>query len=66
MCAHVRGYVLPYNVLGHLGDLAPLVLGEVEAGRHDLLPHVLGDGAAVVLGVERRVAAQHHVDDDPQ
>lgn len=57
---------LAYDVLGHLGDLAPFVFGEVEAARHDLLPHVLGDGAAVVLGVEGRVAAQHHVDDHAQ
>lgn len=54
---------LAYDVLGHLGDLAPLVFREVKAARHDFLPHVLWDGAAVVLGVEGGVAAQHHVDD---
>lgn len=54
--------LLAYDVLGHLRDLAPLIFREVEAACHDLLPHVLRDGATVVLGVERRVAAQHHVD----
>lgn len=44
-----RKYLLAYDVLGHLRDLAPLVFWEIEAARHDLLPHVLGDGAAVVL-----------------
>lgn len=58
--------VLAHNILGHLRDLAPLLLGELKAPGHDLLAHVLGDGAAVMLGVERRVAAQHHVDDHPQ
>lgn len=54
---------LAHDVLGHLRDLAPLVFGEIKAASHDLLAHVLGDGATVVLGVERRVPAQHHVDD---
>lgn len=54
-------HILAYYVLGHLGDLAPLVFREVEAARHNLLPHVLWDGATVVLGVERRIAAQHHI-----
>lgn len=54
---------LAHNVLGHLRDLAPLIFREIKASGHDLLAHVLGDGATVVLGVERRVSAQHHVDD---
>lgn len=53
---------LSYNVLGHLRDLAPLVFREVKASSHDLLPHVLRNGATVVLGVKRRVSTQHHVD----
>lgn len=55
-------HLLAYNVLGHLRDLAPLIFREVKAARHDFFPHVLWDGAAVVLGVERRIAAQHYVD----
>lgn len=54
---------LAHDVLGHLRDLAPLVFREIKASSHDLLAHVLRDGATVVLGVERRVSAQHHVDD---
>lgn len=54
---------LAHDVLGHLRDLAPLVFREIKASRHDLLAHVLRDGATVVLGVERRVSTQHHVDD---
>lgn len=54
---------LAHNVLGHLRDLAPLVFREIKASSHDLLAHVLRNGATVVLGVERGVATQHHVDD---
>lgn len=54
---------LAHDVLGHLRDLAPLVFREIKASSHDLLAHVLRDGATVVLGVERRVSAQHHIDD---
>lgn len=54
---------LAHDVLGHLRDLAPLVFREIKASSHDLLAHVLRDGATVVLGVERRVSTQHHVDD---
>lgn len=54
--------LLAHNVLGHLRDLTPLVFRKVKAARHNLLPHVLWDGAAVMLGVERWVAAQHYVD----
>lgn len=57
---------LAYDVLGHLRDLAPLVFREVEATRHNLFPHVLRDSATVVLGVEWRIAAQHHVDYHPE
>lgn len=57
---------LAYDVLGHLRDLAPLIFREVEATRHDLFPHVLRDSATVVFGVERRIAAQHHVDYHPE
>lgn len=53
---------LAYNVLGHLRDLAPLIFREVKATSHNLFPHVLRDGATVMLGVERRIATQHHVD----
>lgn len=55
--------ILAYNVLGHLRNLAPLIFREVEAACHNLLPHVLWDSTTVVLGVERRVTAQHYVDD---
>ena len=53
---------LAYNVLGHLGDLTPLIFREVKATSHNLFPHVLRYGATVVLGVERRIATQHHID----
>lgn len=53
--------ILAYNVLSHLRDLTPLIFREVKAPRHNLLPHVLWDGATVVLRVERRIATQHDV-----
>lgn len=56
-------HLLAYNILRHLRDLTPLIFRELKAAHHNLLPHVLRDGATVVLGVERGIAAQHDVDD---
>lgn len=54
------------NVLCHFGYLAPLIFRKVEAAGHDLLAHVFRDGAAVVLGIKRRITAQHHIDNNAQ
>ena len=48
------------EILGQVGDLFPLLSVEIEGAFGDLNKEVLFSS-----GVERRVAAEHEVEDDP-